>query len=287
MLLMLVALAYAAILCGCAGANASLSASPQSDGASSQRSADELVNQDAQAQDANEPSEAGHPFSARTRTWAVLGDSLTAEGFKATKKYYDYVAEDLGCTVINYGVKGTGYMTPEAGDTFYNRVDSMDLTNVDCVTIFGSFNDLGKGYYLGSAYDETTDSIGGCMNITVEKLVAKNPSLKIGIVTPTPWRTNFSYTSDGKASFDTITRSDCDAYVALLKDVAKMHRLPVLDLYETYGLDPDDETVRDLYYVYNEKMDEGGVHPNKEGHRFMYPQWREFVKTLLPSDVVE
>ena len=226
-------------------------------------------------------------FTAQSRTWAVLGDSLTDNTFRAKTKYYDYVAQDLGCVVVNYGKLGTGYMDPVGGDTFYNRVDQMDLADVDCLTIFGSFNDLGKGYSLGTEYDEGIDTIGGCMNLTIEKLIAKNPAMKIGIATPTPWRTNFSYTTEGEGSFSTITRYDCDAYVELLKDVAKRHRLPVLDLYETWGIDPDDEQMRQMYYVYNGKMDEGGVHPNSDGHKFMYPQWREFVESLLPSDAVE
>ena len=217
----------------------------------------------------------------------MLGDSLTDNTFRAKKKYYDYVAQDLGCTVVNHGKVGTGYMTPTNGDAFHDRVDDIDVSDADCLTIFGSFNDLGKGYYLGSAYDETPDTIGGCMNLTIEKLKDKNPALRIGIVTPTPWRTNFSYNEDGSASFVTVSREDCDDYVELLKEVAKRHRLPVLDLYETCGLDPDDEQTRELFYTYNGKMDEGGVHPNSAGHKLMYPQWREFVKTLMASDAVE
>ncbi len=235
-----------------------------------------------------EPQEEGYAFTARSKTWVVLGDSLTDETYKPKKKYYDYVARDLGCTVVNYGRKGTGYMDPaQGGDSFCDRVDNLDVSDVDCLTVFGSFNDLGKGYALGTAYDDGEYSIGGCMNVTIEKLVAKNPSLKIGIVTPTPWRTNFSINSDGTDSFGTVTRWDCDAYVELLKDVAKRHRLPVLDLYETYGLDPDNERVRELFYKHDGRVDENGVHPNSEGHKFMYPQWREFVKTLLASDAIE
>lgn len=234
-----------------------------------------------------EPKEPELEFPAKTRTWIVLGDSLTDDTFRAKEKYYDFVAQDLGCTVVNCGEAGTGYMTPTDGHAFHDRVDSIDTSNADCLTIFGSFNDLGKGYYLGSVYDETTDSIGGCMNLTIEKLIDKNPSLKIGIVTPTPWRTYFSYNEDGTASYETVSRADCDAYVDLLIEVAKKHRLPVLNLYETFGLDPDDEQVRKLYFTYNGKTDEGGVHPNSDGHKYMYPQWREFVKTLLATDNIE
>jgi len=234
-----------------------------------------------------EPKEPELEFPAKTRTWIVLGDSLTDDTFRAKEKYYDFVAQDLGCTVINCGETGTGYMTPTDGHAFHDRVDNIDTADADCLTIFGSFNDLGKGYYLGSVYDETTDSIGGCMNLTIEKLLDKNPSLKIGIVTPTPWRTYFSYNEDGTASYETVSRADCDAYVDLLIEVAKKHRLPVLNLYETFGLDPDDEQVRELYFTYNGKTDEGGVHPNSDGHKYMYPQWREFVKTLLATDNIE
>ena len=277
-------LAFAAALCVCMAAcnSGQLSQETPQKQMSTQTSA-----QAPEQSFEQEPEEPDYVFPAQNRTWIVLGDSLTDDTFRAKTKYYDYVAQDLGCTVVNCGMTGTGYMTPTDGDAFCDRVDNIDVSNADCLTIFGSFNDLGKGFYLGSAYDETTDTIGGCMNITIEKLVAKNPSLRIGIVTPTPWRTNFSYNDDGTASFETVSRYDCDAYVELLKEVAKRHRLPVLDLYETCGLDPDNEQVRELYFTYNGKTDEGGVHPNSEGHKLMYPQWREFVLTLLASDNVE
>ena len=178
-------------------------------------------------------------FSAHTKTWVVLGDSLTKKYFRAKTAYYDYVAQDIGCTVVNYGESGTGYKECSRTEPFYERVERMDVSDADCLTIFGSFNDLGKGYALGSAYDETSDTIGGCMNLTIQNLINKNPGLRIGIVTPTPWRTNYCYTPQGEANYYGTTRYECDAYVDLLKEVAKRHRLPVLDLYQTFGLDPD------------------------------------------------
>ena len=273
-------MAFCVCIAACSSEQPSQTASKQVSGQSLQKQTSEESFQ-------QEPKEPDYEFPAQSKTWIVLGDSLTDDTFRAKTKYYDYVAQDLGCTVVNCGKVGTGYMTPTDGNAFHDRIDNIDVSDADCLTIFGSFNDLGKGYYLGSSYDESPDTIGGCMNLTMEKLIAKNPSLRIGIVTPTPWRTNFSYNEDGSASFETVSRADCDAYVALLKEIAKKHRLPVLDLYETCGLDPDSEQVRDLYYNYNGKTDEGGVHPNSEGHKLMYPQWREFVKTLLASDNVE
>ena len=273
-------LASAILLTACTASGAPKLASMQAPGQSSSQ-----ASQASQGSESGEAADIG--FSARTKTWVVLGDSLTKKYFRAKTAYYDYVAQDLGCTVVNYGESGTGYKERSRTEPFYERVDRMDLSGADCLTIFGSFNDVGKGYALGSSYDETTDTIGGCMNLTIKKLIAKNPGLRIGIVTPTPWRTGYSYTQDGEGNFYGTTRYECDSYVALLKEVAKRYRLPVLDLYETFGLDPDNDEILKRFYTEDGRTDEGGVHPNSEGHKFMYPMWREFVKTLMPSDAVE
>ena len=226
-------------------------------------------------------SSAPEEVPAPAKTWAVLGDSLTEKNFCAATSYYDYVADDLGCAVVNYGVSGTGYKEKGGDQPFYQRVDAMELDDIDCLTIFGSFNDLGKGFPLGTADDSTDDTIGGCMNLTIQALLAKNPGLKIGIATPTPWRTLEDY-EPGEDGYDhAIPQADCDAYVALLKEVAAKYRLPVLDLYGTFSLDPNNAEVRDRYYTENGTLDSYGIHPNSEGHKFMYPAWREFVKTLM------
>ena len=215
------------------------------------------------------------------KKWVLLGDSLTEKNFRASVSYYDYVSEDLGCEVVNYGVGSTGYMEAGLDEPFYQRVSWMDVSEADCVTIFGSFNDLGKGFPLGSADDETTETIGGCMNITIQRLKEANPSVPIGIVTPTHWRTGYGFVTDGSESYDAIAPGECDAYVALLREVAERNGLPVLDLYAEYGLDPDDEETRLVYYTEDGLTDDGGVHPNSEGHYLMYPAWREFVSSLM------
>lgn len=215
------------------------------------------------------------------KKWVLLGDSLTEKNFRASVSYYDYVSEDLGCEVVNYGVGSTGYMEAGLDEPFYQRVSRMDVSDADCVTIFGSFNDLGKGFPLGSADDETADTIGGCMNITIRSLKDANPSVPIGIVTPTRWRTGYGFVADGSESYDAITPDECDAYVALLREVAERNGLPVLDLYVEYGLDPDDEETRLVYYTEDGLTDDSGVHPNSEGHYLMYPAWREFVRSLM------
>ena len=215
-----------------------------------------------------------------SKTWIIMGDSLSAKTFRADTAYYDYVQKDLRCKVINYGKNGIGYKESGQKEPFYEQVDEIDLSDGDCLTIFGSFNDMGKGFALGTPDDITEETIGGCMNLTIRKILTGNPSLRVGIVTPARWLTNFTFDPDGTHNFNGTTREECDAYVSLLIAVAEKYNLPVLDLYHEFELNPDDPDTRAKYYVENEHEDVG-VHPNSEGHRIMYPLWKPFVEDLL------
>ena len=214
-------------------------------------------------------------------TWAVVGDSLTEKNYRAATSYYDYVSEAFDCSVLNYGASGAGYKAYGTNVPFYELVEWIDLDGVDVLTVFGSFNDLGKGYALGTAYDTGTDTIGGCMVSTIEYLRMESPSLRIGIATPLRWPTGFAFDENGYALPGGTTREECDAYVALLKQVAARYGLPVLDLYTLCPLDPDDPEMRATYYTEDGVVDEDGVHPNSEGHRLMYRYWRDFLASAM------
>ena len=247
-------------------------------------SAHKTVSVDDNADSSSQPAdemESSSTTEPELFTWAVVGDSLTEKNYAAQVSYYDYVAEDLGCVVVNYGVGNTGYMWPGYAEPFYERVAQMDLSSVDVVTIFGSFNDLGKDYELGSAIDDGTDTVGGCMNLTIERILAANPSVKLGIVTPTRWPEGYAFDVYGDYYGYGTSREECDAYVSLLKDVAARHDLPVLDLYQDFLLDLDDEETPYRYFTEDGIMDESLIHFNSEGHRLMYPLWRGFVLRLL------
>ena len=229
-----------------------------------------------------EPGHASeHPAIAGT--WVVLGDSVTEKNFWAATSYYDYVCAELGCEVANFGLSGTGYMASGAYGTgaFWERAERLDLAGVGCLTVFGSLNDLGKGFELGAPTDETPYTIGGCMNLTMEALQAKRPDLPIGIVTPLPWRAGYGFLADGSVSPTATTPQECDAYVDLLLEVAGQHGLPVLDLYHSSPLDPNSEQDLALYYTSGYLQDECGAHPNSAGHELMSPLWREFVLGLV------
>ena len=58
--------------------------------------------------------------------------------------------------------------------------------------------------------------------------------------------------------------------------IANLHNIPVLDLYNYSGLDPNLDDM--LYNFYNENgVQDKGVHPNSKGHKFMYPLWKSFL----------
>ena len=76
------------------------------------------------------------------KTWACMGDSLTASATYTSKFYHDYIAEQTGITIVNMGSGGTGYKKREdEGNAFYQRASSVP-SNASVVTIFGSGNDL-------------------------------------------------------------------------------------------------------------------------------------------------
>ena len=209
-------------------------------------------------------------------TWAVFGDSITEYNFRAKYHYFDYVAKDLSLNIINLGVSGTGYKEKEAkGIAFYQRIEN-DIKDIDfdIFTIFGSFNDLGKGFTLGNITDTTSDTICGCMNMVIDIFRRVKPLNKIALVTPTIWRDGAYF---GKHN---VTRQDLDNYVEALLQIAKIRRIPILDLYHDSGLDPNIDEV--LKKFYNEDgIQDKGVHPNSLGHKFMYPVWREFIKQFI------
>lgn len=202
------------------------------------------------------------------KKWVCVGDSLTEKNSRATMNYHDYVAEATGIEVVNMGVSGTGYKRQEeSGNAFYQRVENIP-TDADVITIFGSGNDGAYwGSQLGTASDTTTDTIGGCMNITIDNILARMPLAVIGIVSPCPW-----------GSYPPSTENAMKRYSALLKQICERRGIPFLDLYLNSGLRPWDATFRELAYS---RDDGGSVHPDETGHKLIAPRFKAFLETLI------
>jgi lysophospholipase L1-like esterase len=200
------------------------------------------------------------------KKWVVVGDSLTEKNIRTTIHYHDYVAKELGFNVVNMGRSGTGYKrTEEQSLAFYQRILTIPI-DVDVVTVFGSFNDLGGGYALGTPTDTGTTTICGCMNTFFDNYYSVLPTTPIGVVTPTPWVGNYP----GMAG--------ADNYVNALIEICKKRSIPYLDLYRGSNLRPWDAEFRTLAYS---KDGGNGVHPDETGHKIISAPYREFVKSLI------
>lgn len=197
--------------------------------------------------------------------WVALGDSLTEKNNRATKNYIDYIVEDTGITNINMGVSGTGYKrTEESSTAFYQR--ALNIPNdTDIITIFGSGNDL--TLTLGSPTDKTTDTVLGCVNKTIENIIATVPKAKIGIISPTPWVGYPNYTEGNKMHL--LNEG--------LKEICRLNSIPFLDLYNNSNLRPWEEIFRNNFYS---RDDGNGVHPDENGHKRIYPRIKSFLESI-------
>ena len=204
-----------------------------------------------------------HPLNEKK--WVVVGDSLTEKNIRATKNYHDYIAEETGIKVINFGKSGTGYKrTEESGTAFYQRIKTIP-TDVDIVTFFGSGNDL--SLTLGEVEDTGTDTICGCINTTLDNLYDILPTVKVGVITPCPWGGYPPHILNNKMAL----------YSDALIEICKRRGIPYLDLYRSSNMRPWNTTFKDLMY----KRDDGGnVHPDEDGHEFMYRRFLSFIESL-------
>jgi len=204
----------------------------------------------------------------KDKKWVVFGDSLTEENRRTTKHYFDYVKDATGINVYNMGNSGSGYKREdELGTAFYQRISSVPM-DADVITIFGSFNDLGSGAALGTETDDTTGTIAGCMNKTLDNLFSASPLAIVGIVTPTPW-----IHANGLDAPNSAT-----AYVDMLVNICKRRSIPCLNLFEESLLRPWEASFRELAYS---KDNGNGVHPDETGHKMIAPRFRGFLETLL------
>lgn len=205
-------------------------------------------------------------------TWMVIGDSLTDPTTLGTgvKIYANYVADKTGLTVINKGVGGTGYWRgTDTNKAFYQRIASFTDPAPNIITFFGSFNDLGtdsRGIHgtdiLGTASDSTADTIGGCINLTLDAVITYAPDALLGIIAPTEWQGYY---------YDTNSR----AYVQLLEDIAKYRGIPFLNLYTSSNLRPNKLAFRNTYY-----LNADGTHPNTLGHKRFAGLVEQFIKGI-------
>lgn len=209
--------------------------------------------------------------------WVAFGDSITDETLTgADKKYCHIIAEKTGINMVNFGVGGTGYKRREnEGTCFYQRMANIP-SDADIITILGSVNDwillnTHAGNYDGFVTGKVTDtlennSLCGYINKAIDVAREVAPNAKIGIISPN--------TSDLN-----------DKYVGMILEtlplVAEYRCIPYLDLTKVDQLRPKDEIFGPKYFYDYNTNGSVIVHPNNEGHKWMYPPIMAFMKSII------
>ena len=153
------------------------------------------------------------------------------------------LARKLGYKLINKGVSGSVI------NTNYNDIKTVDLTNVDIVTIMTGTNGFGKN--LGTIDDVKDDfndnpaSFYGYLGFIADYARYSNPLLKVYFVTPP------------QSSYPTGTMMK--SILTAFKEVREKSSVPVIDIYNESGLLYHNEKVRKFYYSDH-------IHPTQLGH---------------------
>ena len=209
---------------------------------------------------------------------AFLGDSITAGGIVSDQKYiyWKLFEQNDNCTVVGYGKSATriakqqDVQTPDYDNAYFvTRVPDMD-DDIDVIVVFGGTNDYGHGdAAMGTMSDRTDDTFYGALHNLYTALINKFPSSTIVIMTPTHrLDENCVYNERGVRNV-----SNFEGYVNAITDVAAYYGLPVLDLYRTSGMNPENETIRQKYMP-------DGLHPSDDGHRLIYERLKGFLTSL-------
>ncbi len=195
-----------------------------------------------------------------------LGDSIT-EGCGTSggeARFTEIIRREYGLAASrNYGIGGTRYArqlspseNPITDLDFCWRIQYLDR-DADAVVVFGGTNDYGHGDApLGSPEDRTHVTFYGACHVLFSGLKERFPTAHILILTPIHRTNDTSAAGDGRPQ---APRPPLETYVRVIQEVAAQYSLPVLDLFHSRLLDPNDPAVQQAYVP-------DGLHPNDAGH---------------------
>ena len=187
-----------------------------------------------------------------------LGDSITeGVGVSAPEfKYVNVFDRKFGPALVrNYGISGTRFArqykptvdNPRFDLDFCSRVAEMDA-DADIVVVFGGTNDYGHGDApMGTFADRTPDTFYGACHTLMSSIIEKYPEATVIFMTPLH-----------RATETKANRPSLSEFVAVIREVAEVYSIPVLDLYATAGIQPQ-------LTVQREKYAPDGLHPNNAG----------------------
>lgn len=201
----------------------------------------------------------------KDKKWVVIGDSIsdTVGGRTRTDKFYqEFIAENTGCTLFNWGGNGTGYFKEFNGVSYiYNRLDEIP-SDANLITIFSGTND---NITLGNYGDTDFTSFYGAVDKTVKAIKDKFPLVPLGLITPLPKTVN------------DLTNAKNKNYSEAIKAIGKKYSVPVLDLYADCGFHVNNNEFR-----LNCLPD--GLHPNINGHAMLSKKIQPWLENVVLTD---
>ena len=214
-----------------------------------------------------------------------LGDSIT-EGSGVTNvaenRYDNVLKREYGLAAVNnYGIGGTRLAHQEKPSEkprydlcFCGRAFNMD-PNADLIVVYGGVNDYIHGdAYFGTMADRTPTTFCGAVYCLMDYLKTAYEGKPIVFMTPA--HMHFKGTSDKEVSPRPVKKPDAkplQAYVDVIKERGKEFNIPVLDLFENLGIDPNNESDKEKYTT-------DGLHFNDEGQAFLAKALGDFLEAL-------
>lgn len=206
------------------------------------------------------------------KKWVAFGDSLTDESINADKKYYRYIEEKTGITVVVMGQGGTGYYKTYDSGTAYGQRMANVPADADVITIFGSVNDWhtkNAGVAMGNASDTMeAGTLAGYINECIDVAIEKAPYAQIALVTPMDYKGLPSDTLEGIAN--------------IIKAVAAYRQIKCLDLYHESGFRVRNPVFAAVYATDYSETGESYGHPSNLAHeQLIAPEFMELLKRML------
>ena len=177
--------------------------------------------------------------------WCVIGDSISDVGVGRTNKWYqEFIADRVGCTLVDWNGDGTGYIKNYNGrQALINRIDAIpEDSNV--ITIFLGTNDNAA---LGTLGTTDTTTFYGAVEYCIKTIKEKYPLIPLGVMTPLPCA------SKNNLSYSKAIKEVCEKYYVPVLDLNKICNInlssPLYKLnYMPDGLHPNDNLHRDISY---------------------------------------
>ncbi|MBP1948323.1 SGNH/GDSL hydrolase family protein [Virgibacillus litoralis] len=199
------------------------------------------------------------------KKWTVVGDSNTEYNWAGTVKYHGYLALNLGCTVQNLGLSGSGWFNSWNGnDAYHLRLNHID-NDADLITFAGGGNDYAeteRPFVLGSFGDTDPEaSFYGAIDTTLNEAIEMYPNATIAMFT------------QFRRDVGEPTNAQLESMVQAELEVAGKYGIPCLDLYHQANQYPWKQWWREKYMT-------DGIHLNDEGHKKLADKIVTFLESL-------